>query len=234
MERVRVSSQCEIVNGDCIELLKTVPDATVDMILTDPPYGINYRSNRRKDGRFNQPIANDTDLNIVNRAMRDLYRVLKPDSVLYMFCASSTQDAMAHIIKRSGFRLKNRIVWDKKAWTAGDCFGAFGFQYEILFMAAKGRPHLRCKRSGDIWRISRVHNSRQVHQNEKPVELLVRAIESFTDPGMPQRIFDPFMGSGSTGEACAETGKSFLGCELDPKYFWPAADRLVKAYGPRK
>lgn len=230
MERIKISPKCEIIQGDCIELLQSLPDCSVDMVLTDPPYGINYSSNRRKDGAFKRPIANDRDLNIVHRCLPDLYRILKQDSALYMFSAGTKQDPVAHLIQRAGFQIKNRIIWDKKHWTAGDCIGAFGYQYEVLFFAAKGRPHLRCKRCGDIWRVGRVHASRQVHQNEKPVELLVKAIESFTDPGVPQLILDPFMGSGSTGEACMQTGKSFLGCEIDPKYFWPTADRLTATH----
>lgn len=229
MEMIGIAGGCDVVLGDCIELLDALPDESVDLALTDPPYGIGYSSRRRKDGSFSRQIANDESLNVVARSSRRLYRVLKPDSALYLFASPRRQDAVAVILERAGFRVKNRIVWDKGIHTTGDCRGAFGYRYEILFLAAKGRPLIRGKRHSDVWRFPRVVSQRMAHQNEKPVPLLVQAVESFSDPGA--LVLDPFMGSGSTGEACAETGRAFLGCELDPRYFGPACERLRGAFG---
>lgn len=227
MDHIAIAPGCDAVLGDCIELLEALPDESIDLVLTDPPYGINYRSSRRKDGAHRRPIANDNDLNMVRRAAARIHRVLKPDSALYMFADRNRQDEAARILARAGFRIKNRIVWDKGHHTAGDCRGAFGFRYEVLLLAAKGRPLIRGKRHSDIWRFPRVAGQRLAHQNEKPVPLLVQAIESFSDPGA--LVLDPFMGSGSCGEACALTGRRFLGCEVDPRYFGPAVERLRAA-----
>ena len=227
MENINISHGCDVALGDCIELLDALPDSSVGMVLTDPPYGISYSSRRRKDHAFERPIANDSDLGIVHQAARRLHRVLKPDSALFMFASPLKQDAVAAILQRAGFRIKNRIVWDKGVHTAGDCRGAFGYRYELLFLAVKGRPLIRGKRHSDVWRFPRVANQRLVHQNEKPVPLLVQAVESFSDPG--SLVLDPFMGSGSCGQACVETGRRFLGCEIDPRYFEPACDRLRRA-----
>lgn len=224
MERIEIHPGCTAVQGDCIELLDSLPDASIDMVLTDPPYGISYSSRRRKDHAFERPIANDENLNIVHKSARRLYRVLKPDSALFMFASPLKQDAVAVILQKAGFRIKNRIVWDKGVHTAGDCRGAFGYRYELLFLAVKGRPLIRGKRHSDIWRFPRVTSQRLAHQNEKPVPLLVQAIESFSDRG--GLVLDPFMGSGSTGQACVETERQFLGCEIDPEYFEPACNRL--------
>ncbi len=231
MEHIEVAPGCDAVMGDCIELLDRLPAESVDLALTDPPYGIGYRSNRRKDGAHRRQIANDSDLNIVHRSARRIHRVLKPDSALYMFADRNRQDEVAAVLARAGFRVKNRIIWDKGNHTAGDCRGAFGFRYEILFLAVKGRPLIRGKRHDDIWRFPRVPGQKLAHQNEKPVPLLVQAIEAFSDPGA--LVIDPFMGSGSTGEACALTGRRFLGCELDPRYFGPTVERLRAANAPR-
>lgn len=228
MDRIEVAAGCDAVLGDCTELYGAIPDESVDMVLTDPPYGIGYSSRRRKDGSFARPIANDESLSAVARSAHHLHRILKPDSALYLFASPRKQDAVAFILERAGFRIKNRIIWDKGIHTAGDCRGAFGYRYEVLFFAAKGRPLIRGKRHPDVWRFPRVASQRMAHQNEKPVPLLVQAVESFTDPGA--LVLDPFMGSGSCGEACALTGRRFVGCEIDPRYFGPAVERLRAAH----
>lgn len=229
MKHVEIAKNCDAVLGDCTELYRQIPSNSIDMVLTDPPYGIGYSSKRRRDGSFSRPIANDESLNIVARSAKHLCRILKPDSALYLFASPRKQDAVAVILERAGFRIKNRIIWDKGIHTAGDCRGAFGYRYEILFFAAKGRPLIRGKRHPDIWRAPRVASQKMTHQNEKPVQLLVQAVESFTDPG--DIVFDPFMGSGSAGEACAKTNRHFVGCEIDPRYFEPACERLQRSFG---
>lgn len=228
MDIEEIAPGCTAVLGDCRELLASMPDGSAGMALTDPPYGIGYRSNRRKDGAHRRPIAGDGDLGAVRAASRQLYRVLKPDSALFMFADRDRQGEVAEILRRVGFRIKNRIVWDKGNHTAGDCRGAFGFRYEIIILAVKGRPLIRGKRHDDIWRFPRVAGQKLMHQNEKPVALLAQAIESMSDPG--DLVLDPFMGSGSCGEACALTGRRFLGCELDPRYHGPACERLRAAF----
>lgn len=228
METVDIAPGCAAALGDCSALLASLPRGCADMALTDPPYGIGYRSNRRKDGAHRRRIAGDNDLGAVRAASRQLYRVLKPDSALFMFADRNRQGEVCEILQRVGFRIKNRIVWDKGNHTAGDCRGAFGFRYEILILAVKGRPLIRGKRHDDIWRFPRVAGARLAHQNEKPVALLAQAIESMSEPG--DLVVDPFMGSGSTGEACALTGRRFLGCEIDPRYYGPACERLARAF----
>lgn len=228
METAYIAPGCAVSLGDCRELLARMPGGSADMALTDPPYGIGYRSNRRKDGAHRNRIAGDNDLGAVRAASRQLHRVLKPDSALFMFADRDRQGEVCEILRRAGFRIKNRIVWDKGNHTAGDCRGAFGFRYEILILAVKGRPLIRGERHDDIWRFPRVAGQKLVHQNEKPVALLERAIESMSDPG--DLVIDPFLGSGSTGEACALAGRRFLGCEIDPRYYGPACERLRRAF----
>lgn len=86
---------------------------------------------------------------------------------------------------------------------------------------------IRGKRYSDIWRFKRVVSLKQVHQNQKPVELLERAIQAFSDEN--DTILDCFMGSGSTGVACVNTGRNFIGIELDDHYFSIAKERIEKA-----
>lgn len=216
-------------HGDCVPFLESIPDGTFDMVLTDPPYGIAYKTARRTEPhRFAQEIANDRDLSIVEAVVPHLQRVLKDDSACFVFCAWKRQDEVARIIEGADLAVKNRIVWDKGTTTAGDLKGAFGYQYEVLLFAAKGNPAIRGKRHPDIWRHMRVSADKLHHQNEKPVPLLEQAILAMSDPG--DTVLDPFMGSGSTGVAAAREKRSFIGIERDERYFQPATDRIRRAY----
>lgn len=213
-------------HGDCVEFMSQLPDESIDMVLTDPPYGMAYKTGMRHDKghRFTREIVGDRNLDAVERATPHIARLLKDDSACFMFCAWSKQDEVARMLEDCGLRVKNRIVWDKGQTTMGDLTGAFGFQYEVLMFAVKGRPQLRGKRHPDVWRHMKVSQDKLMHQNQKPVPLLERAILSMSDPG--DTVLDPFMGSGSTGVACLDTGRDFVGCEIDDGYFEVASGRL--------
>ncbi len=130
----------KVICGDCLEVMKDIPDKSVDLVLTDPPYGIEYKTNHRidKSDDFRFPIYGDKDLSFIKPLMIELYRVMKNDSAMYMFCSPS----MIYILQPSiirFFMLKNIIIWVKNNWTAGDLKSSFGRQYESLIYANKGR-----------------------------------------------------------------------------------------------
>jgi len=114
----------------------------------------------------------------------------------------------------------------------GDLSTTFGYSYEFIIFAAKGQPKIRGKRISDIWRFKRVTHREQVHQNQKPIDLLSQAIEKSSDKNAV--IFDGFMGSGSTGVACVNTGRDFIGIELDDNYFQIAEKRINDAMAIRE
>ena len=212
---------------DCIEGLKGVPDGSVDLIVTDPPYLISYATNRRKDKThdFCSVIANDSNPALVRESLRECYRVLKSDSAAYVFCSAKTLDMFKGFAVESGFTVKNTIVWIKNGWTAGDLKAQYGQQYEPLLLLNKGRSLIRGKRLSDVWMFDRVAGKSQVHQNQKPVELITQCIEKHSDPG--DIVCDPFMGSGTTAVAAMKTGRNFIGFELSPKYHAIATARIA-------
>ena len=217
----------EIKFGDCVDLLKEIEDESVDLIVTNPPYGIGYKTSWRieKAHRFTSEIANDKDLSILEIVAPELHRVLKNDSACFVFCSWNKQAEVNEILTGGGrFSMKNLIVWDKCNTTAGDLTHAFGHQYEFMVFATKGNPVIRGKRHSDLWRYPRVSADKLLHQNEKPVSLLERAILAMSDEGA--LVLDPFMGSGSTGIACLWTHRDFIGMEIDQGYFDVASKRL--------
>lgn len=217
---------CLVYHGDCVEAMSMMPDGFVDIVVTDPPYGVSYKTSKRKDKghRFCREIENDSDLSALADAAPEMFRVLKDDSACFAFCAWKRQDEAAGILESCGFDVRNRIIWDKGHHTAGDLTGAFGYQYEVILFAVKGKPTIRGKRHSDVWRCPSVPSDRLLHQNEKPIFLLERAILSMSDEGCV--VLDPFMGSGSTGAACSHCGREFIGCEVDDGYYEVALGRL--------
>ena len=217
----------KLLQGDCLELMKDVEDKSIDLIVTDPPYLMNYKTNHRKDKShdFCKPILNDlNNEELVINFLNESYRVLKNDSAMYMFCNSNRIDFFKQEVENTGFKIKNIIVWIKNNWTAGDLKAAFGKQYEFIILANKGRASFNGKRITDVWNFDRVCGKEQVHQNQKPVDLLEQCIVKHSAEG--DVILDPFMGSGSTGVACKYTNRSFIGIELDENYFNIAKERI--------
>ena len=211
---------------NCIDFIKGMPDKCVDLVVTDPPYGIGCKTNRRidVDHDFCSCILNDDNCDVVGEFIREIYRVMKDDTAMFMFANPKNLWDYERFFRVSGFTVKNRIVWVKNNWTAGDLRGQYGQQYEIIYLAVKGRPLIRGKRWSDVWNFDRVPSSAAIHQNQKPVPLLERCIESFSDAG--QFVFDPFAGSASTAIAALNTGRNFGGVELDGNEYNKAVLRL--------
>lgn len=229
-----ISSTVDIARGDCLELMREIPSGSVDMVLCDPPYGIGYKTGWRIDRshRFAREIENDRDLSVVEAAAPVMFDLLKDDSACFIFCAWNRLSEIFGILKSVGFSVKNMIVWDKCATTAGDLEGAYAHQYEMVVFATKGRPIIRGRRHSDIWRYPRVSSDKLVHQNQKPVELLEQMILSMSGKG--DLILDPFMGSGSTGIACINTDRRFVGIEIENGYYAVAKKRLTETAAQTK
>lgn len=211
-----------IYNMDCLDLLKQMVGGgvQVDCIITDPPYLINYKTNMRKDKnhRFCKPIENDNNPQLIKDIMPLLYEVLKDNAPLYMFCGSDKVDFFKQEVQKF-FTIKNIIVWDKMQNSMGDLEAQYGKNYEFIIYANKGRALFQkgAKRLGDIWRFNRVAAESQIHQNEKPIDLLCRIINQHTKVG--DLVLDPFMGSFATAVACHKLQRHYIGAEIDKEYY---------------
>lgn len=215
--------------GDCLELMKKIPDKSIDLVVTDPPYLISYKTNYRKDKthKFCTEINGDDDEELIRNYMSECFRILKDNSAMYCFCSAKTLSTFTSISESSGFKLKNTIIWVKNNWTAGDLKAQFGQQYEPLLLLNKGRKEFTGKRLTDVWMFNRVSGKSLVHQNQKPVELIEQCILKHSNEG--DIVFDGFLGSGTTAVACVNTNRHYIGFELDPRYYDIACKRLNEA-----
>ena len=214
-----------IYNEDCLEGMERIPDGSVDLIVTDPPYLMNYKTGRRKDKthRFNDVILNDDNEQLITDYVKECYRILKDDTAMYLFCSSNKVDFFKRELEKL-FSIKNMIIWVKNNHTAGDLESAFGRKYEIVFLVNKGQRKFNGERLTDIWQFPRISGDGQLHQNQKPIELIKRCIEKHSNVG--DVVFDGFMGSGTTAAAALDTNRNYIGFELDEYYFNVAEKRL--------
>lgn len=213
----------QIINGDSLEALKCMEGELFDLCLIDPPY-FDYKTGHRKDkqDKLSQSLAQqsrDDQLETV----RECIKHMKLGTAFFFF--TNWQESY-WFQEAFHTHLRNEIIWDKGNWAAGDLQGSLANKYEVIFLGTKGDgwTYRGGTRIRDIWiDIPRMGTDR-IHSTEKPVALYKKIIELATDPGA--FVFDPYVGSGSSAEACMVTGRNFLGYEIDPEYYKRATDRI--------
>ena len=219
------NNYCELYNEDCLVALKKIPDESVDMIITDPPYGVDYQSNwnvKNKATKVFDKIKNDKKPFIW--FLYDAFRVVKDGGAILCFTREDVLETFKVALEVAGFKVKNVVIWDKEIHGMGDLKGSFAPRYEMIIFAVKGRYIFPNKRPQNIIKVQRVNPKDLTHPNEKPVELLTQLIEYTTREN--ETILDCFMGSGSCGEAVMRTGRNFVGMELDKEYYNLSVKRL--------
>lgn len=214
-----------VVLSDAVALLKEQQPDSISLIIADPPYGIDYLSNRYKNGNPHKKIVNDDSYFNIEGFMQECKRTLKVGGALYLFSRWDVYPLWLPSIMASGLKIKTKIVWVKNNWSAGDLKGCFGNQYEEILFVVKGRHLLRGHRHPNVWNFARIPPNKMIHPTQKPVPLLKRAIQSSSDIG--DLVVDPFAGSGSTGEAARQVERTFLLGDIDQKMVDIARKRLA-------
>ena len=209
-----------IINADCLHALPQLPSASIDFILTDPPYIANYQS---RDGRS---IPNDTNDAWLQPAFAEMYRVLARDSFCVSFYGWPKAELFLAAFRTAGFRIVGHLVFPKRYTSATR---HVRYQHECAYLLAKGYPKEPAYPIGDV--IDWTYSGDKLHPTQKPLSVLLPLIETFSAPH--SLILDPFSGSGSTLLAAKTLGRKYLGIELDPTYYAIATDRLqaVERYG---
>lgn len=209
----------KITLGDSRELIKQIPDESVSIIVQDPPYGIAFQSGLRKD-KFDILKGDDeADFSI----LPDLYRVLKPNSAIYTYTSYQVYSKWEQELKNY-FDVKNMCIWAKGGGGMGDLEGAFAVDFEICIFAVKGRHILNPPRSGAVWKLRKDAGAEYVHPTQKPMSAMEWPILKSSKPG--DIVLDPYMGSGTTAMAAINSGRQFIGFEIDPKYHAEATKRV--------
>lgn len=172
-----------MMRGDCLELLKDIPNGSVDMVLTDPPYGIDYQSCFCKTNKFDK-ILGDKSPMIAFIPM--LKRLLKPTGCVMIFTRWDVQQTFMEAMNQSGMRVKNVIIWDKQIHGMGDLKRAYASSYESVLFHSENDFTFAEKRPRDIISVRKVLPKDLVHPNEKPVKLMETFINQCTLGGCAQ------------------------------------------------
>lgn len=196
------------------------------MVLTDPPYGMDYKSNRRVVKDKFEKFANDKNINWLPDFLSECHRIMKDNTSLYCFCSWHKIDEFKQQIEKV-FKIKNIIVWVKNNHGSGDLKASYAPKHEFVVYAHKGRSLFRNKRVPDVLEFSKIHSSKLLHPTEKNIDMLELFIKNNSDEG--SLILDPFMGSGTTGLAAKNLNRRFIGIELDNDYFNIAKNRIEAA-----
>jgi DNA modification methylase len=218
--------------GDCTDpraVRRLLSGQTVDLVLTDPPFGINYdpgeRPGAQTQGRkiAGDNLSGDAYRALLEGSLKIAFDAASPGAPIYMFHASTLADVALAAFKAAGWRLSACLVWTKSVPTFGR--GDYHWAHEGLLYG--WRPGGRHRWYGGhaettVWEVGGASpllsssNDRHLHPNQKPVALLERAILNSARPG--DTVYDPFVGSGSTLIACERQGRRCLAVEVDARF----------------
>jgi len=198
---------------DAISWLSTLDSASVDLVITDPPY--ESLEKHRKIGTTTRLKVSDASSNQwfkifpnerFENLFQEVFRVLKSNSHFYLFCDQETMFIIKPIAEKIGFKFWKPIVWDKVCIGMGYHYRA---RYEFILFFEKGKRKLNNLSIPDVLECKRVYRG---YPTEKPVPLLETLISQSTIQG--DVVIDPFFGSGSTLVAANNLDRKFLGCDI--------------------
>lgn len=233
--RIERIGDAVLYNGNCLEVMAAL--GAVGHIITDPPY---EESLHKSKNSVLGPIRTDRgpdlkglDFSSINAIREDVVRAGEAicEGWFIAFCTIEGVAYWAEAINKSSMKYKRGCLWIKPDATPQLNGQGPGQGAECFVAAWNGKGHARWNAGGKRGVYTHLTNQRDRdgrHPTEKPIPLMRELITDFTN--QEQSILDPFMGSGTTGVACAKMGRTFIGIELDPKYFDVACERIEKAY----
>ncbi len=219
-----ILGNCTLYLGDCLEVMQQRPDKSVDAVITDPPYGLNTKSSfKGKTGKLNPWADLCNSAYWYSAWMTECLRVAKDNGCMWTFLNWRSLVTYQKASFDIGSPIESLLIWDKK-WIGPGGQRGLRPSYEMValftnqefFIADRGIPDIKAF----MWTSKKPTG----HPAEKPVALMKWLMEISNDGGTT--ILDPFMGSGTTGVACVQTGRKFIGCEIEPKYFDIAVERI--------
>jgi len=220
----------KLICGNAIEELRLMDDESVDLIVTDPPYrtisggtGPTSKMHRRPAGMLSKndgKIFTENDVQFSDY-LPELFRVLREISHMYLMVNFLNLEEAMSEIRKAGFQIHNLLVWHKNNAIPNRWYMK---NVEYVIFARKGaakavnnKSSMTCHKFNNLC-------GRKTHPTEKPVDLLRFYIENSSSHG--DVVLDPFMGTGSCGEAAILSGRRFIGIELDTDYYRIAEHRL--------
>jgi adenine-specific DNA-methyltransferase len=203
-----------LIHGDCLDVMGRMEAASVDLIVTDPPYLVRYQS---RDGRS---VPNDDNDLWLEPAVRQMARVLKPDRFCISFYGWHKVDRFMNAWRKAGLSPVGHFTFTKP-YASSTAFNQSC--HENAYLLAKGRPSKPAQPIRDAlgWK----YTGNKLHPTQKPIEVLETLIETFSHQGGV--VLDPFAGSGTTAIAALNTKRRYIAIEKDANYHAIAQNRLL-------
>lgn len=245
----------QILRGDCIEAMQSIPDASVDLVFADPPYNLQLGGDlQRPDGSQVDAVDDDWDkfdsfkiYDLFTKAwLKEARRILKPTGSLWVIGSYHNIFRVGALLQDEGYWILNDIIWRKSnpmpnfkgtrftnahetlIWAARDEKARYTFNYramKTLNDELQMRSDWLFPICGGQERIKR--NGTKAHPTQKPEALLYRLLLATTKPG--DVVLDPFFGTGTTGAVAKRLGREWIGCEREDKYIEVAQQRIADA-----
>lgn len=208
-----------VIHGDCIQVLKSMPSESVDLVVADPPYLVKFKTPEGK-----RAYPNDDDPWWLKPAFAEIARVLKPDRFCVCFYGWPKAEHFLSAWKQAGLSPVSHLVWvkdyDSRVRFTRSC-------HDIAYLLAKGRPRKPDTPPKDVFTWQWAGNS--LHPAQKPVLVIKPLIEAFSNHG--DIVLDPFCGSGTTGMAARLCGRQFILIEKVWRFCETARKRLDTGRG---
>lgn len=225
----------KIYNMDCMEGMKQLPDESIDLVVTDPPYKIEQGGCSNKAVTINACGRILNNIELVKKGkifehneigfrewLPEIYRVLKDNSHCYIMINGRNLAELQTEAKEVGFRFHNIIVWDKGNATPNKWYMQ---RLEFILFLFKGKSkNINNLGTTTLLQVPNIKRGTKRHPTEKPVALMKILIENSSKEN--EIVLDPFMGVGSTALACKELNRQFIGFELDKQYCDIATKRI--------
>ena len=217
-----------VICGDCLDVMRDMPDGCIDLIVTDPPYNLG------KDyGDFSDDSLTDSEYWAwIGSVFDAIYRVLRDGSYLYTSHSDKGMFDLYYLLKMIGFSFLQMIVWHgPNGYSMQRARKTWSYRHEPILIFEKGDALPLLEHEG-VWYTSVIKAARpqtnfkdkRIHPTQKPLDLYYKIIDR--TPG--DIVFDPFVGSGTSAIAALRADRHFYGCDINPEYVKLANERIEK------
>jgi site-specific DNA-methyltransferase (adenine-specific) len=204
-----------IIHGNSLDVLPTLEKGKYDLLLSDPPYGMDFKSGWSDKKKIQNDKIDDT-VTLFENVLKLSVPLLKPDAHFYLFGSVDYIEEIRPIIEKY-LNIKNVLIWDRRVIGMGD-LKTYGRSFDVIYFGYnKVWRDLNGTRDRDILQFNRVDPGKNIHPTEKPVDLLEYLIKKSTNEN--DYILEPFAGGGSTLVACKNTNRLATGIEIEDQYF---------------
>lgn len=218
-----------LVHGDVVTEIDKAPN-NIKLILTDPPYGQDFQSNRRVQTTKADKIEGDEDADkatdLLLAVLTILFDKMSDDSTAFVFSSQIYEPEFRETVKKAGFNYRNTYIWNKSNHGSGDLERTHSPKHECIIHAVKGDPkfHEDAKRPDSVLAGNEFLEGE--HPTKKPIDLLKLLIETWS--GEHDLVIDPFAGIGSTPVAALQANRQFWACEINQSYHTTMTDIILK------